>query len=151
MRLNETLKIGDPAPDFTVRRIGQGTGADDRIRLSDTQGTLVLVDFRSSWYEHQSRSDLAAMIELHKTFGGNPRFRMITLWCDNAVESAEPIITKQALAWTQGFAGPNPSPAAAAYKLRSTQATFLVGPDGRILAKNLRGDELRAAIERALR
>ncbi len=151
VQLTDTLKAGDPAPDFTVRRIGEGAGANDRIRLSDNQGKLVLVDFRSSWYEHQSRSDLNAMIELHKTFGGNPRFRMITLWWDRAPEPAEQVITKQALAWTQGFAGPNPSPASAAYKLRSSQATFLVGPDGRILAKNLRGAELRAAIEKALK
>ncbi len=151
VQLNVIIKAGDPAPDFTVRRIVEGTAANDRIKLSDNQGKVVLVDFRSSWYEFQSRSDLNAMIELHKTFGGNPRFRMITLWCDRAVEPAEQIITKQALAWPQGYAGPNQSPVFTSYKLRSTQTTFLVGPDGRILAKNLRGAELGAAIEKALK
>ena len=36
------------------------------------------------------------------------------------------------------------------YKVRSIPATFLIGPDGRILAKNLRGAELKEAIRMAL-
>jgi len=36
------------------------------------------------------------------------------------------------------------------YKVRSIPETFLIGPDGRILAKNLRGGELKAAVRKAL-
>ncbi|MHB1556653.1 MAG: carboxypeptidase regulatory-like domain-containing protein [Isosphaeraceae bacterium] len=151
VRLNETLEVGDPAPEFAVRRIGEGAGADDQVRLVDSKGKLVLVEFRASWYEHQSRSDLHAMIDLHQALGGDPRFRMISLWCDPAPEPAEQIIIKEALAWTQGYAGPFRSPVFMSYKLRSSRATFLVGPDGCILAKNLRGAELRAAVEKALK
>ncbi len=139
-RLHPTLRPGDPAPDFIVRRIG--AGGDDRIRLSDSQGKLVLVDFRASWNDHQNRSDLAAMADLHKAFGGDPRFGMITLWCDQSVETAEKTIRERGPGWPQGYPGSVYSPVGMSYKLRAWQATFLVAPDGRILAKDLRGPAL---------
>jgi hypothetical protein len=37
-----------------------------------------------------------------------------------------------------------------AYKVRSIPATFLIGPDSRILAKNLRWAELKEAVRKAL-
>ncbi len=40
---------------------------------------------------------------------------------------------------------------ALSYKLRSSQATFLIGTDGRILAKDLQGDALKEAIATALK
>jgi hypothetical protein len=37
-----------------------------------------------------------------------------------------------------------------AYRVRAMPATFLIGPDGRILAKNLRGSELTESERKAL-
>ena len=37
------------------------------------------------------------------------------------------------------------------YKVRAIPATFLIGPDGRVLAKNLRGPELKRAVAEALK
>jgi thiol-disulfide isomerase/thioredoxin len=46
--LFETLKVGDRALDFTVRRI-VGKGPGDQLRLGDYQGKLVLLDYWATW------------------------------------------------------------------------------------------------------
>jgi thioredoxin-related protein len=43
------------------------------------------------------------------------------------------------------------NPLARLYDVNSTPATVLVDPDGRIVARNLLGAELRAAVERLVR
>jgi len=65
---------------------------------------------------------------------------------------AERYIKQNGLIWTHGFAGILLAGVSAGevYKVRSIPATFLIGPDGRILAKNLRGGELKAAVRKAL-
>jgi hypothetical protein len=64
----------------------------------------------------------------------------------------ERYIKQNGLIWTHGFAGNLLAGvnAGKAYKVRSIPATFLIGPDGRILAKNLRGAELKDAVRKAL-
>ncbi len=148
-KLDETLKAGDLAPDFTVRRI-DGKDKGGPIKLSDHQGKLVLVVFWATW-SRSSLSELIALKEVQAAFGGNPRFAMIGLACDHIVEPAEEYLRKNDLAWPQGFAGNWGAEVGSSYKIRAMPETFLIGPDGRVLAKNLRGAALKEAIARALK
>jgi hypothetical protein len=50
------------------------------------------------------------------------------------------------LIWTHGFAGDLSRGVGLNYKIRVIPATILIGTDGRILAKNLRGAALKDAI-----
>jgi nucleoside-diphosphate-sugar epimerase len=50
------------------------------------------------------------------------------------------------MGWTQGFAGNLNGGVAASYLVRAIPATFLIGPDGRVLARNLRGPALKEAV-----
>ena len=54
------------------------------------------------------------------------------------------------LSWRQGLAGPD-SPVVAAYGATAIPATFLIGPDGNILARDLRGEKTKGAVVGALR
>ena len=54
------------------------------------------------------------------------------------------------LSWCQGLIGPE-SPVVSAYGATAIPATFLIGPDGKILAKDLRGDAARKTVAKALR
>jgi hypothetical protein len=77
---------------------------------------------------------------------------MIGLSCDETAEAAERYIKQNSLTWTHGFAGNllAGKRESNVYTVRSIPATFLIGPDGRILAKNLRGAELKEAVRKAL-
>ncbi len=104
--------------------------------------------------EHDPALDSTlALKEIQKTFGGDPRFRLVSLSFAMTPESARRVIRENGLIWTHGFAGmPNGgSGPAIGYKLRSGGATFLIGTDGRIVAKDLQGDALKQAIIAALK
>jgi beta-lactamase regulating signal transducer with metallopeptidase domain/thiol-disulfide isomerase/thioredoxin/protocatechuate 3,4-dioxygenase beta subunit len=149
VKLFETIKAGDLAPDFTLRRIGGKSGSDP-LKLSDFQGKLVLLDFWATWCT-PCLGEMPALGDIQTTFGANPRFAMIGLSCDQAPESPEEYIRRNPMGWTQAFAGDFNSSVGTSYKLRAIPATFLIGPDGRILAKNLRGTALKEAVARALK
>ena len=148
--LFDTLKIGDRAPEFAVPRIG-GKGRGDQLRLSDYRGKLVLLDFWATWCGPHFLQ-IPALKDVQKNFGSDTRFQLIGLSCDETAEVAEWHVKQNGLIWTQGFAGNllARGTAGKAYKLRSIPATFLIGPDGRILAKNPRGAELKEAVRRVL-
>ncbi len=112
--LHETLAAGDLAPDFTVRRIG-GQADGGWLQLGDDQGKLVLIDFRTSQDDRTTRGELGELEEIQRTYGGDPRFRLITLWCDRTTEAAERIVREKKLSWTQGFDGDYGT----SYKLRA--------------------------------
>jgi beta-lactamase regulating signal transducer with metallopeptidase domain/peroxiredoxin len=148
--LFETLKAGDRASDFAVPRI-VGKVRRDQIRLSDYQGKLVILDFWASWCG-PCVADMPAIKDLQKTFGSDSRFQLIGLSCDETAEAAERYIKENGLVWAHGFAGNLLAVvnAGKVYKVRAIPATFLIGPDGRILARNLRGAELKDAVRKAL-
>jgi beta-lactamase regulating signal transducer with metallopeptidase domain/thiol-disulfide isomerase/thioredoxin/uncharacterized GH25 family protein len=148
--LFEMLKIGTIAPEFTVPRIA-GKGQGDHLKLSDYQGKLVLLDFWATWCG-PCRAEIPAIKDIQKTFGDDARFQMISLSLDETAEVAQRYIKENGLIWTHGFTGNLLTGASAsnAYRVRAIPTTFLIGPDGRILAKNLRGSQLKEAVRKAL-
>ena len=146
-----TLRIGEPAPDFDVERLA-GKGQGDRLKLSDERGKVVLIHFWMPGNDPSLETTLA-LKDIQKTFGGDPRFRLISLSFAPTAESSRRANRENGLIWTHGFAGmPNGgSGLALSYKLRSSEATFLVGTDGRILVKDMHGDALKEAIATALK
>ncbi len=147
-KLFENLKVGDLAPNFAVPRIA-GKGKGDQIHLADYRGKLVLVDFWATWCG-PCLVEMPAFKDIQKTFGADPRFNLISLACDKNDEEARQYIRENGLIWTHGFAGDLAMGVGLSYKVRSIPATFLIGPNGRILAKNLRGAELKEAVRKAL-
>jgi hypothetical protein len=58
---------------------------------------------------------------------------------------------KNQLGWTQGFLCDwSQTDLPARYGVEGIPSIFLIGPDGRVLAKDLRGDNIKAAVQQAL-
>jgi hypothetical protein len=86
---------------------------------------------------------------VHKVFGADPRFAMVSLSLDETPADASTFVKSQKMAWQQGWIGAE-SPIATAYNATAISATFLIGPDGRIIATDLRGEKIKAAVAEAL-
>jgi beta-lactamase regulating signal transducer with metallopeptidase domain/peroxiredoxin len=145
VKLFDTLGPGDHAPDLDILRIA-GKGKGDRIRLSDERGRVVVVTF---WFSgcNECRSELIAMKAIQKEFAESP-FTLISLACGESPDQAKQVIRDQGLTWTHGVL--DRGQALDTFKVRTIPTTFVIGPDGRILAKNPQGAALKAAIARAL-
>src|SRR6185437_4667515 len=97
-----------------------------RLRLGDYRGKLVLLNFWEAW---DWQNDMTILKEVQETFGGDPRFVLISLaWSQDAAQ-AEKFVGERGLSWTHGFAGDFASGVAARYKMRTIQNMVVIGPD----------------------
>ena len=138
------LKVGRLAPDFTAPRLDGGP-----FKLSDTRGKLVLLDFWATWCQ-SCRAEMPATKDIQGTFGGDSRFVLVGVSCDEAAEHPVKYTKENALFWTQVYGGKILEGVAETYLIRAIPATFLIAPDGRVLAMNLRGPALKEAVRNAL-
>lgn len=117
-------QVGDPAPEFALRALD-----GDTVRLSDFAGRPVLVNFWASWCP-PCRAEMPRFEEAHAA-GRVVVLGVNTLDADNEAEA-------RAAARDLGVTFPvlfdEQGDAQRAYSVRGLPTTFLVGPDGRILA-----------------
>jgi hypothetical protein len=76
---------------------------------------------------------------------------MIGLSLDPISKTPRDYAKKNELGWIMGFLGARSKTALPAkYGVQGIPSIFLIGPDGKILAKDLRGEAVKSAVEHAL-
>ncbi len=115
-------------------------------KLSDLKGKLILVDFWASWCG-PCRRENPNVVALYHEFK-NKNFEIFGVSIDENKEKWEKAINDDHLAWyhvsdLKGWE----SEAGKLYGVRAIPHTVLINQDGIIIAKNLRGDELKKKIE----
>ena len=141
----ERVAVGAIAPDFTLE---SPTG--EKISLHGIKGKVKLVDFWASWCS-PCRGENPNVLRIYKRFH-DKGLEIIGVSLDDNKERWEKAIQEDGLGWLhvsdlKGWK----SMAAELYQVRSIPATFLLDKDNRIVAKNLRGEELEKAIEKLLK
>ena len=138
------LAVGDRAPDFALKAL------DGReLKLDDFRGKYVLLDFWATWCA-PCLAEMPNLQAIRDRHADDPRFILIGVSLDDQAASAARMVKALNLSWRQGLAGPD-SPVVAAYGATAIPATFLIGPDGTILARDLRGEKTKGAVAGALR
>lgn len=141
-----SLKVGQEAPAFDVETL-----EGKRLKLSDLRGKYVLLDFWATWCG-PCIAEIPEMKAVYERFGNDDRFAMVSLSLDAEKDAPRKFVAEKALAWHQGFLGEWANGGVQhTYHVEAIPATFLIGPDGKLVAKDLRGIAIGSAVAQALK
>jgi peroxiredoxin len=136
--------VGQKAPDFS-----QAQPDGTPLSLSSLEGQLVLIDFWASWCG-PCRRENPNVVKLYDRFH-DKGFEILGVSLDDDRDSWLEAIDADGLRWKHiSDLGGWGNVVAKQYAVNSIPHTVLVGPDGVIIAKNLRGAELEAKVAEVL-
>ena len=138
----ESLQIGQPSPELIAETIH-----GEAVSLDDYEGRFVLLEFWGSWCG-PCIPEIPYLNEVHEMFDDD-RLVLIGIALDRDVETVEKFMKEHAMTWPQilqpdMFDGELVN----AFNIGGVPSMYLVGPDGTIVTRNLRGEEMVEEVSR---
>jgi|GEM_PF-212234 len=143
-KINHALAEGIQFPEFNEKDT-----AGKPLSIANYKGKVVLVDFWATWCGPcvAELPNVQATYQKHHAQG----FEIIGVSLDADQQKFESFIKQKNMTWRQYFDGQAwNNKLAIKYGIESIPATFLLDGEGKIIAKDLRGEELEQAVAKAL-
>ena len=138
LRAQKSTAEGQMFTDFEV----------DGVKFSDFigKGKYILVDFWASWCG-PCRGEMPNLRAVYNEFHGD-KFDMLSVAVWDKLEDTKKAALEEGIAWNQ-IINAQEVPTEL-YGIQGIPHIILFGPDGTILKRNLRGDDIREAVAEAL-
>lgn len=143
---HEAVEVGKAAPEFSAK-----TPEGKTLSLKEARGKVTIVDFWASWCA-PCREENPNVVALYNEFH-DKGLNIVGVSLDNEKDDAKwkQAIAQDKLTWShvsnlKGWS----DPIAKKYNVTSIPATFILDGSGKIVAKNLRGEELKAKVKELL-
>lgn len=142
---SDKLRPGKMAPDFTAV-----TPEGKPFHLSDLRGKYVLLDFWASWCGPCRMEN--PNIELNYQRYKEKNFTVVSFSLDENKKAWQAAIKADHMDWYHAGDGQGwHSRIVQLYMVPSVPKSFLIDPDGKIIATDLRGNELTQQLEKTIK
>ena len=133
--------INSMAPDFTQNDVN-----GKPVKLSDFKGKYVLLDFWASWCG-PCRKENPNLVKAYKKYH-DKGFEILAVSLDNKKDAWLKAVEEEDLDWThvsdlKGWM----NEVAVQYNIKFVPQNRLIDPDGKIIVRNLRGDDLQEKLK----
>jgi hypothetical protein len=137
-------ELGDFAPPFLVKALG-----GEPLSLGELRGKFVLLHFWSP-FDDNCLQDLVRLKALRDRFGKDDRLAMIGFCLAASAQDVIKVIKEKGLSWPQVILRDRVADSIVLeYEANELPKTFLIGPDGKLVGKEL-GEGVGQAVAKAL-
>ena len=144
-KIQDGMAIGSTFPDFSESDLN-----GKPLSIASRKGKVVLVDFWATWCG-PCRGELPNVIKTYQKHHGEG-FEIIGVSLDSERDKLDSFLKQEdGMTWPQYFDGQGwNNKLAVKYGVEAIPFAVLVGPDGKIIGKELRGEELEDAVAKAV-
>ncbi len=144
-KIQSKLIVGSEFPNFEEKDL---TGKP--LSIASFKGKYVLVDFWATWCG-PCVAELPNVLNAYKEYHSKG-LEIVGISLDEDKEKLNLFLKKHSMPWAQYFDGKGwQSKLAGQYGVNSIPATYLLDKEGKIIAKDLRGEALAAELEKLLK
>ncbi len=143
-KVQKELAVGKVFPDFDEKDLN-----GKPLSIANFKGKIVLIDFWATWCG-PCVGELPNVLKTYEKHHGEG-FEVIGISLDQDKGKLTSFIAEKKMPWAQYFDGLGwQSKLGQKYGINSIPATYLLDKEGKIIAKNVRGEALDAAVAKAV-